>query len=205
MFSKLKEDSQMQQRKPTRLQNLQDGCPFIIEPLKEVFKLMYLIRGGDSTCKVQGYKQTDAGGYSPFIDFFAPATEVIYDEGRECLPIIEQGGVSIPKEYLNSILKEDKQDKEHKEEKPKTKKVKKMSIENVNNTKAGAGRPKKHSIELPRHEEFTVSKIAAKLGVKKFVVNNHIAKIQRENPDSLQVVGTLPQAKGKAAKVFKLV
>ena len=193
----------MQQRKPTRLQNLQDGCPFIIEPLKEVFKLMYLIRGGDSTCKVQGYKQTDAGGYSPFVDFFAPATEVIYDEGRECLPIIEQGGVSIPKEYLNTILNEEKEKKE--EVKPKTKKVKKMSIENVKNTKAGAGRPKKHSIELPRHEEFTVSNIAAKLGVKKFVVNNQIAKIQRENPTSLQVVGTLPQAKGKAAKVFKLV
>jgi hypothetical protein len=203
MFSKLKEDSQMQQRKPTRLQNLQDGCPFIIEPLKEVFKLMYLIRGGDSTCKVQGYKQTDAGGYSPFIDFFAPATEVIYDEGRECLPIIEQGGVSIPKEVLNSILNEKKE--EEKEVKPKTKKVKKMSIENVKQTRAGAGRPKKHSIELPRHEEFTVSKIAAKLGVKKFVVNNHIAKIQRENPESIKVVGSMPQAKGKPAKVFKLV
>lgn len=193
----------MQQRKPTRLQNLQDGCPFIIEPLKEVFKLMYLIRGGDSTCKVQGYKQTDAGGYSPFIDFFAPATEVIYDEGRECLPIIEQGGVSIPKEVLNSILNEKKE--EEKEVKPKTKKVKKMSIENVKQTRAGAGRPKKHSIELPRHEEFTVSKIAAKLGVKKFVVNNHIAKIQRENPESIKVVGSMPQAKGKPAKVFKLV
>ena len=193
----------MQQRKATRLQNLQDGSPFIIEPLKEVFKLMYLIRGGDSTCKVQGYKQTDAGGYSPFVDFFAPATEVIYDEGRECLPIIEQGGVSIPKEYLNTILNEEKEKKE--EVKHKTKKVKKMSIDNVKNTKAGAGRPKKHSIELPRHEEFTVSNIAAKLGVKKFVVNNQIAKIQRENPASLQVVGTLPQAKGKAAKVFKLI
>jgi len=193
----------MQQRKPTRLQNLQDGCPFIIEPLKEVFKLMYLIRGGDSTCKVQGYKQTDAGGYSPFIDFFAPATEVIYDEGRECLPIIEQGGVSIPKEYLNTILNEKKE--EEKEVKPKTKKVKKMSIENVKQTGAGAGRPKKHSIQLPRHEEFTVSKIAAKFGVKKFVVNNEIAKIQRENPNSLQIVGTLPQAKGKPAKVFKLI
>lgn len=193
----------MQQRKPTRLQNLQDGCPFIIEPLKEVFKLMYLIRGGDSTCKVQGYKQTDAGGYSPFIDFFAPATEVIYDEGRECLPIIEQGGVSIPKQYLNTILNEEKEKKE--EAKPKTKKVKKMKVETNENTKLGAGRPKKHSIELPRHEEFTVSNIAAKLGVKKFVVNNHIAKIQRESPDSIKVVGTMPQGKGKPARVFKLI
>jgi hypothetical protein len=205
MFSKHKEDLLMQPRKPTRLQNLQDGCPFIIEPLKEVFKLMYLIRGGDSTCKVQGYKQTDAGGYSPFVDFFAPATEVVYDEGRERLPIIEQGGVSIPKEYLNTILNEEKERKQEDKVKEKPKKVKKMKIEIIEKTKAGAGRPKKHSIELPRHEEFTVSNIAAKLGVKKFVVNNHLAKIQRENPESIKVVGSMPQSKGKPAKVFKLI
>jgi len=193
----------MQQRRTTQLQNLQDGAPFIVESLQEVFKLMYLIRGGESTCKVQGYKQTDAGGYSPFVDFFAPAAMVSYDVERQKLPINKEGMITIPKEVLNSILNEKKE--EEKEVKPKTKKVKKMSIENVNNTKAGAGRPKKHSIELPRHEEFTVSKIAAKLGVKKFVVNNHIAKIQRENPESIKVVGSMPQAKGKAAKVFKLI
>jgi hypothetical protein len=50
-----------------------------------------------------------------------------------------------------------------------------------------------------------VSKIAAKFGVKKFVVNNEIAKIQRENPESIKVVGSMPQGKGKPAKVFKLV
>ena len=193
----------MQQRRTTQLQNLQDGAPFIVESLQEVFKLMYLIRGGESTCKVQGYKQTDAGGYSPFVDFFAPAAMVSYDVERQKLPINKEGMITIPKEYLNSILNEEKEKKE--EVKPKTKKVKKMSIENVKNTKAGAGRPKKHVIQLPRGQEFTVGHIAAKLGVKKFVVNNEIAKIQRENPDSLQVVGTLPQAKGKAAKVFKLV
>jgi hypothetical protein len=203
MFSKLKEDSQMQQRRTTQLQNLQDGSPFIVESLQEVFKLMYLIRGGESTCKVQGYKQTDAGGYSPFVDFFAPAAMVSYDVERQKLPINKEGMITIPKEILNTILNEKKE--EEKEVKPKTKKVKKMSIENVKQTRAGAGRPKKHSIELPRHEEFTVSKIAAKFGVKKFVVNNEIAKIQRENPNALQVVGTLPQAKGKPAKVFKLI
>ena len=193
----------MQQRRTTQLQNLQDGSPFIVESLQEVFKLMYLIRGGESTCKVQGYKQTDAGGYSPFVDFFAPAAMVSYDVERQKLPINKEGMITIPKEILNTILNEKKE--EEKEVKPKTKKVKKMSIENVKQTRAGAGRPKKHSIELPRHEEFTVSKIAAKFGVKKFVVNNEIAKIQRENPNALQVVGTLPQAKGKPAKVFKLI
>jgi hypothetical protein len=203
MFSKLKEDLQMQQRRTTQLQNLQDGAPFIVESLQEVFKLMYLLRGGESTCKVQGYKQTDAGGYSPFVDFFAPAAMVSYDVERQKLPINKEGMITIPKEVLNTILNEKKE--EEKEVKPKTKKVKKMSIENVNNTKAGAGRPKKHSIELPRHEEFTVSKIAAKFGVKKFVVNNEIAKIQRENPESIKVVGSMPQGKGKPAKVFKLV
>ena len=193
----------MQQRRTTQLQNLQDGAPFIVESLQEVFKLMYLIRGGESTCKVQGYKQTDAGGYSPFVDFFAPAAMVSYDVERQKLPINKEGMITIPKEILNTILNEKKE--EEKEVKPKTKKVKKMSIENVKQTRAGAGRPKKHSIQLPRHEEFTVSKIAAKFGVKKFVVNNEIAKIQRENPNALQIVGTLPQAKGKPAKVFKLV
>ena len=205
MFSKHKEDSLMQQRKATRLQNLQDGSPFIIEPLKEVFKVMYLIRGGDSTCKVQGYKQTEAGGYSPFIDFFAPATEVVYDEERESLPILEQGGVSIPKEYLTTILNEENEKKQEDKVKQKPKKVNKMSIEIIEKVKAGAGRPKKHSIQLPHGEEFTVSRIAAKLGVKKFVVNNQIAKIQRENPESIKVVGSMSQGKGKAAKVFKLI
>jgi ABC-type Fe3+-citrate transport system substrate-binding protein len=151
---------------------------------------------------VQGYKQTDAGGYSPFVDFFAPATMVCYDEGRQQLPINKEGMLTIPKEYLNTILNEKKE--EEKEVKPKTKKVKKMSIEIEEQTKMGAGRPKKHAIQLPRNEEFTVGHIAAKLGVKKFVINNEIAKIQRENPNALQVVGTMPQAKGKPARVFKL-
>ncbi len=202
MFSRMREGLLMQQRRTTQLQNLQDGAPFIVESLKDTFKLMYLIRGGESTCKVQGYKQTDAGGYSPFVDFFAPATMVSYDVGRQKLPINKEGMITIPKEILNTILNEKKE--EEKEVKPKTKKVKKMSIENVKHTKVGAGRPKKHAIQLPRHEEFTVGHIAAKLGVKKFVINNEIAKIQRENPDTIQIVGTKPQGKGKPARVFKL-
>ena len=123
------------------------------------------------------------------------------------MPILEQGGVSIPKEYLTTILNEEKE-KEKKQEdkvKQKPKKVNKMSIEIIEKVKAGAGRPKKHSIQLPHGEEFTVSRIAAKLGVKKFVVNNQIAKIQRENPESIKVVGSMSQGKGKAAKVFKLI
>lgn len=192
----------MRSRKTTHLQNLQDGSPFIIESLKETFKLMYLIRGGQSTCKVQGYKQTEAGGYSPFIDFFAPATMVCYDEERQQLPLNKDGMLTIPKEYLNTILNEKKEEEEAKPK--KSKKVKKMSIEIEEKTKMGAGRPKKHAIQLPRNEEFTVGNIAAKLGVKKFVINNEIAKIKRENPDALKVVGALPQAKGKPARVFKL-
>jgi hypothetical protein len=202
MFSKLKEGLLMQQRRTTQLQNLQDGAPFIVESLQEVFKLMYLIRGGESTCKVQGYKQTDAGGYSPFVDFFAPAAMVSYDVERQKLPINKEGMITIPKEILNTILNEKKE--EEKEVKPKTKKVKKMSIEIEEQVKNGAGRPKKHSIQLPRGEEFTVGNIAVKLGVKKFVINNEIAKIQRENPDTIQIVGTKPQGKGKPARVFKL-
>lgn len=82
-----------------------------------------------------------------------------------------------------------------------------MSIETTTigiPTKNAVGRPKKYSIELPHGEEFTVSNVAAKLGVKKFVINNEIARIQRETPDILQVVGSVPQGKGKPARVFKL-
>ena len=190
----------MQPRRTTHLQNLQDGSPFFIESLKETFKLMYLIRGGQSTCKVQGYKQTDAGGYSPMVDFFAPATMVSYDESREKLVLNKDGLVSIPKIYLNSILNE----KEEQAKPVKTKKVNKMSVEIIQEEKNGVGRPKKHKIELPRGEEFTVGKIAKKLGVEKFVINNEIAKIKKENPDAVMVVGFLEQKKGKPTRVFKL-
>jgi hypothetical protein len=199
----------MQSRKATRLQNLQDGSPFIIEPLKDVFKIMYLIRGGDSTCKVQGYKKTETNGYSAFIDFFAPATEVFYDEGRNRLPILEGGGVSIPKEYLSEVNQEDKQSK--KEETKKKKQVKALKINNnmtteqVNGTKKGVGRPKKHKIDLPKNKEFTVNNLSAELGVKKFVINNELNRVKRENPDSIQIVGATPCGKGKPARVFKLI
>jgi hypothetical protein len=202
MYSRAKEVLQMPPRKSIRLQNLQDGDPFVIESLKSTYELMYLIRAGESTCKVQGYKQTDTGGYSPFVDFFSPATMVYYDNNRERLQLNKDGRLTIPKEYLNSILNEEEVEKETKPK--KNRKALKMSIENENPVKNGAGRPKKHRIQLPRGEEFTVGEIANKLGVKKFVINNEIAKIQRESPDILQVVGTLPQAKGKPARVFKL-
>lgn len=194
----------MQSLKRIRLQNLADGSPFILPLLKDEFKLMYLVRAGDSTCKVQGYKKTEAGGYSPYSDFFSPATEVEHDKTRSILSINKDGGLSIPKEYLNTILDEkEEKTKEKKETKKVSKVVKKMNIET--NVKNAVGRPKKHRVELPHGEEFTVSKIAAKLGVKKFVVNNEIAKIQRENPELIKVVGSISQGKGKAAKVFKLV
>lgn len=195
----------MQSPKLMRLDNLVDGSPFYMPILNEQFKLMYLVRGGDSTCKVQGYKRTDAGGYSPFSDFFAPATEVVSDKSRQVLQVQEDGQVSIPKEYLKEIFS-DKQEETKKVN--KTKGAKKMSIENIkspNYGKNAVGRPKKHRIELPHGEEFTVSKIAEKLGVKKFVINNEIARIQRETPQSIQVVGSLPHRKGKPARVFKLV
>jgi len=194
--------------KTSRLENLPDGAPFIIPALPDHFKILYLIRGGQSTCKVQGYKKTDAGGYSPMIDFFAPATAVLYDNTREQLPISKEGTISIPREYMAQVSSEAKEEKqEEKKVNKKTKGVNKMSIETINMgipTKNVVGRPKKYNIELPHGEEFTVSNVAAKLGVKKFVINNEIARIQRETPDILQVVGSVPQGKGKPARVFKL-
>jgi hypothetical protein len=203
MYLKTMEDLQMPSHKFSRLDNLVDGSPFIVPFLEKQFKLMYLVRGGDSTCKVQGYKITEAGGYSPFSDFFSPATEVIPDRSRKVLAISEKGEISIPKDELSQIFSEKKE--ENKEVK-KTKKVMKMNTETIENTiKNSVGRPKKHKIELPHGEEFTVSDIASKLGVKKFVINNEIARLQREVPDAIKVVGSLPQSKGKPARVFKLI
>lgn len=189
----------MHSRKRVRLDNLVDGTPFNLPSLGDQFQLLYLVRGGDSTCKVQGYKKTEAGGYSPFCEFFAPATEVVIDNERETLSASKDGTLPIPKEYMSEILTEKKEEK--------SKGVKKMSIETQLSigTKNVVGRPKKHRIELPHGEEFTVSNIAAKLGVKKFVVNNEIARLQRESPQNLQVVGSTPQGKGKPARVFKLI
>ena len=194
--------------KTSRLENLPDGAPFVIPALPDHFRLLYLVRGGQSTCKVQGYKKTDAGGYSPMIDFFAPATAVLYDNTRKQLPISKEGTISIPREYMAQVSSEAKEEKqEEKKVNKKTKGVNKMSIETITigiPTKNAVGRPKKYSIELPHGEEFTVSNVAAKLGVKKFVINNEIARIQRETPDILRVVGSVPQGKGKPARVFKL-
>ena len=194
--------------KTSRLENLPDGAPFVIPALPDHFKILYLIRGGQSTCKVQGYKKTDAGGYSPMIDFFAPAAAVLYDNTRKQLSISKEGTISIPREYMAQVSSEAKEEKqEEKKVNKKTKGVNKMSIETINMgipTKNVVGRPKKYNIELPHGEEFTVSNVAAKLGVKKFVINNEIARIQRETPDILQVVGSVPQGKGKPARVFKL-
>jgi len=194
--------------KTSRLENLPDGAPFVIPALPDHFRLLYLVRGGQSTCKVQGYKKTDAGGYSPMIDFFAPATAVLYDNTRKQLSISKEGTISIPREYMAQVSSEAKEEKqEEKKVNKKTKGVNKMSIETITigiPTKNAVGRPKKYSIELPHGEEFTVSNVAAKLGVKKFVINNEIARIQRETPDILRVVGSVPQGKGKPARVFNL-
>ena len=189
--------------KRVRLYNLVDGSPFTIPFLDDQYKLLYLVRGNDSTCKVQGYKKTEAGGYSPFSDFFSPGTEVVPDRTRKVLNTNKDGELSIPKEYVVEILNNKQETK-----KPKTKGVKKMSVQMIDapeETKKSVGRPKKHRIELPHGEEFTVSNIAERLGVKKFVINNEIARIQREHPQDLQIVGSMMRSKGKPARVFKLI
>lgn len=189
--------------KRVRLYNLVDGSPFTIPFLDDQYKLLYLVRGNDSTCKVQGYKKTEAGGYSPFSDFFSPGTEVVPDRTRKVLNTNKDGELSIPKEYVVEILTNRQETK-----KPKTKGVKKMSVQMIDapeETKKSVGRPKKYRIELPHGEEFTVSNIAERLGVKKFVINNEIARIQREHPQDLQIVGSMMRSKGKPARVFKLI
>jgi hypothetical protein len=204
MSTKNKPHSPTRSRKRIQLQNLVDGSPFIVEGLENQFKCLYLVRAGDSTCKVQGYKVTDAGGYTPFSDFFSPATEVVPDRDRKVLSINKNGDLSIPKEFIPE--KEKKETPTENKKKVKALKINNnMTTEQANQPKKGVGRPKKHKIELPKNKEFTVNNLASELGVKKFVVNNELNKIKRESPDSVQVVGTVPCGKGKPARVFKLI
>lgn len=195
-------------RKRIRLENLPDGSPFVIGGLENSFYCLYLVRGGDSTCKVQGFKKNDSGNFTHFIDFFSPATEVNYDDKRTMLSISKDGELSIPKEYLPVKDKEEteKPEKKKKEKIDKPiKALKPIKDNDMNTIKQKAGRPKKHTISLPKNQTFTIDEIAKTFGVKKFVINNEIARVKKENPSALQIVGSLPNTKGKPAKVFKLI
>lgn len=205
----MKKNLQTHSLKRIRLQNLIDGSPFIVEGLEKQFKCLYLVRGGDSTCKVQGYKVTDSGGYTPFSDFFAPATEVIHDKNRPFLSINKDGGLSIPKEFIPEKENQTEDKKKVKALKMKNNMTEEQTAtaiaEPTSSAKRGAGRPKKHTIELPKGKEFTVNNLASELGVKKFVISNELNKIKKDNPDAVQVIGTIPCGKGKPARVFKLI
>jgi hypothetical protein len=178
----------MNKRKPMPLQNLPDGSPFLLRSLSEDFVYMYLVRAGDCTCKVQGFKLTEAGNYCGFSDSFSPSTEVYNDTSRAILPVNKHGSLSIPKEFDPS------------QDKPK-----KMKTVDKNSPKNSVGRPKKHRVALPIGVEMTVGQMANHLGVEKFVVNNELARIKKETPNKIQVVGSVTNTKkGKPAKVFKL-
>lgn len=192
-------------RKRVKLENLPDGAPFVIGGLENSFYCLYLVRGGDSTCKVQGFKKNDSGNFTHFSDFFSPATEVNYDDRREALSISKDGELSIPKEYFPVKDKEEAEKPEKKKKEKIVKALKPTKDNNMNTIKQKAGRPKKHTISLPKNQTFTIDEIAKAFGVKKFVINNEIARVKKENPSALQIVGSLPNTKGKPAKVFKLI
>lgn len=181
----------MNKNKYTHLKNLPDGSPFLVREDNEQFKYMYLIRGGDSTCKVQGFKKNEDKNYVLFVDFFSPATEVYSDMKRKILTINKNGLLSIPDEFNIS--------------QSNTKKEKKEKMNNTT-TKNSIGRPKKHRIVLPMNVEMTAKAMAEQLGVEKFVVNNELARIRKETPNKIQIVGSLNSTtgKGKPAKVFKI-
>lgn len=171
------------------LSSLQDGSPFLFRSGSTEYVCMYLVRGGDSTCKVQGFRKTDAGNYSAFSDFFSPATEVYYDANRKQLSINKNGGLSIPKDESEAFGIGLENKKEKKEDKPKGSK----------------GRPKKYKVDLPIGQEMTTSQMADLLGVKKFVVSNEISKIKKTNPSRISESTGVSNKKGKPAKVFKLL
>lgn len=171
------------------LSSLQDGSPFVIRGGSTYYVCMYLVRSGDSTCKVQGFKKTEAGNYTMFSDFFSPATEVSYDTQRKQLRINKNGGLSIPKEEAEGFGIGAENKKEKKEEKPKGPK----------------GRPKKYKVNLPIGQEMTTSQMADLLGVKKFVISNEINKIKKTSPDRILETKGVSNKKGKPTKVFKLL
>jgi hypothetical protein len=172
------------------LSSLQDGSPFLFRSGSNEYVCMYLVRAGDSTCKVQGFKKTEAGNYSAFADFFSPATEVYYDANRKQLTINKNGLLSIPREEWETFGVGSENKKEKKEDKPK----------------GGArGRPKKHKLDLPVGKEMTTSQMAEQLGVKKFVVSNEIAKIKKQTPSRILELNSVLNKKGKPAKVFKIL
>ncbi len=203
--------------KRTQLFSLQDGSPFTMPSCPE-FKYLYLVRGGDCTCRVSGYKQNDTGTYVGFTDFFSPATEVVHDSDRG--PMIKDGDgvLSIsPAEKNREIPNSISQQEDEQEVKPKKIKQQKK-MENVIETaieptteistptkEAGQrGRKRKHFISLPTNAEFTVAEVALKLGVEKFVIANEIAKIKKATPDSIELVRTISGGKGKPVSVYKL-
>ena len=205
--------------KRTQLLSLQDGTPFTLPSCPE-FKYMYLVRGGDCTCRVQGYKLNENGVYMGFSEFFSPATEVLHDSSRLPMHKDKDGFLSIvpqdkAKEALNNPLdikskkvdNEEVKEKKQKEKKKqkKLKKAHKMNVETIENTeKPIRGRKRKYFIELPHNEEFTVSEVAKKLGVKNFVVSNEITKLKKEFPDCIELIRTVTGGKGKPARVYKL-
>jgi len=176
-------------QKVFHLNGLQDGSPFLLRSGSTDYVCMYLVRSGDSTCKVQGFKKTEAGNYSAFSDFFSPATEVHYDTNRKQLSINKSGGLSIPKEESEAFGIGSENKKEKKEDKPK----------------GAKGRPKKYKIDLPIGQELTTSQMADLLGVKKFVVSNEINKIKKDNPKRILETKSVSTKKGKPAKVFKVL
>lgn len=165
-----------------KLSNLGNGTPFIFRS-RTPFRDMYLMKAGDSRCVVAGERRTETG-WEKFEDSCAPASEVYHDSSRPNAEFYEDGSVRLPSKTNNEQI---------------------IEQENEDHTDMQRGRKRIHNIALPINEDFTVAGIAATLGIEKYVVNNELARIQRETPDRLTKGASVQGGRGKPATVFKLL
>jgi predicted transcriptional regulator len=215
--------------KIVKLAFLPDGAPFTLPCSGDTFKNLYLIKSGDCTCRVAGFRAkvkddgTLSNNYEKFSDFFAPGAEVIYDDTRQNLKFDDKGNYVIAGLDLGGNLDDTEKVENNKVSKKSKGKNKNMdtNTNNANNTiddtndtnivnavpKGKRGRARKHFVELPKNREFTAAQLATELGVEKFAVNNEITKMKKLNPASVVTVRTEKNSsgKGKPTSVFKII
>lgn len=157
-----------------KLNSLKEGSPFLF-PQNEHFKFLYLIKSGNSRCRIKGFKKINSAVWEGFEDDCSPDAEVIKDNGRDEIEIItNEFGIH------------------------KTNKLQEINPPKVHITK------EKKRLELPINTEFTVKEIAEKLNIESYTVSNEIARRKKNNKDSVIIVGYKQGGRGKPQCIFKL-
>jgi hypothetical protein len=156
---------------------LKNGSPFKFIGTGDVFRDMFLLKAGDSRCKIIGRKRISKEIWQDFEDDCSPGSEVDFDASRQEIKIDEN-------EFgICSVNKTDK-----------------IKIETIKTPKTP-----KQKLDIPFDFEFTVKQLAEKLGVEIYTVANELSRRKKANPECLKVVKTVSGGRGKPQCVFKLV